>query len=393
MTALGRVALALILVGAVAEAKPTRAALRKAARHFNSGDKAYRLGNYEKAMKQFEAAYALSEDPLVLLNIAQATRKQFEVDDDSGKLTRARDLYQSFLREAPDSPERANVESVLKKVEERLAEREIASGRDDSVAAAKLLADQKEYEKALALLDTAEREPNNSNAGLIEIHKWRGILLAKSGREQDARDSFSRLLAMDPGHRLPETMEAPVLRAFVSARSWWAGKDPPRLVVSVPGKVDESKPLIVDAKVPSDPLKMVARVDILVRAEGEKEFVRYQGAMVPGKLIAPPGVEIIVLGVDVYGGTVCTEGADRPFKVTVGNGGIPPALSPVDTTVRTEAATAPPVTPWYRRPLVWGTAGAVVVGGVITAILLTRDNGATNPCTGDCQGSFPVPGE
>jgi hypothetical protein len=397
-----RVVLATLIVASVAsvadvaDAKPTKAALRKAARHFKQGDRAYRLGNYGEAIKGFEAAYALSEDPLVLLNIAQALRKQFEIENDTGKLTRARDLYKSFLREAPQSPERANVENVLKGVEEKIAEREVAGGRDDAVAAAKLLAEQQQYDKALAELDKAEQRPNNSTADLIDIHKFRGILLATSGREADAQVAFSRLLALDPGHQLPVNVERPVMRAFASARSWWTGKQPPRLAVDLPKKADEAKPLVVQAKVPSDPLKMVARVDILVRVEGRKEFVRYQGTLVPGQLVASPGVEIVVLGVDSYGGTVCTEGTlENPLRVRVGDDVPVPASTAAgaesDPGISISTEPEEPATPWYKKPLVWGAVGAAVAGGVVAAILIARDEGGSDGCTGDCQVGAPFP--
>jgi hypothetical protein len=392
--ALSRIALALLVAAASVDAKPTKSALRKAARHFKYGDRAYRLGDYTEAIKGFEAAYALSEDPLVLISIAHALRKKSEIVRDPGMLTRARDVYRTFLREAPGSPERANVESVLRDIEAKIAEYEVAAGHDDSVAAAKLLAEQKQYEKALAELDKAEQRPNNSTADLIDIHKFRGILLATSGRETDAQVSFTHLLALDPGHQLPVNVERPVMRAFASARSWWTGKQPPRLAVDLPKKADEAKPLVVLAKVPSDPLKMVARVDILVRAEGEREFVRYQGTMVPGQVISRPGVEIVVLGVDNYGGTVCTEGTlEQPLRVRVGDDLVAPAATaPSDTGLRTAVEPAEPPTPWYKKPLVWGAVGAVVAGGVVTAIVLSRDGGDAGPCS-TCDAGTVVPNQ
>jgi tetratricopeptide (TPR) repeat protein len=382
-----------IAVAAMAQAKPTRADLRRAAREFTRGEKAFQLGDYKKALSSFEKAYALSEDPVVLLNVAQAARKLYDFDHDAGRLVRARELYRSFLREAPNSPERGKVEDLLRKVDEMIAAAQ-QPPREDALGAAQRLAEQKQYEQALAALDAALNQPNNSRETLIDIYKLRGILSARRGRDQEAQESFQHLLGVDPAHTLSETVDPPVMRAFAGARAYWSGKQPPRLDVMLPAQADEAKPLALDAKVPSDPLKMVARVDLLVRAQGQKDFVRYQGATVPETMLAPPGVEIVVLGVDAHGGAVCAEGTPQaPLRVAVGERAVAP---PPVVVARTDADLGreppPEPRPWYKRPLVLGAAGAAVAGGVVAAILLTRGAETADPCP-ECGGvrTGPIP--
>ncbi|MBI2896716.1 MAG: tetratricopeptide repeat protein [Deltaproteobacteria bacterium] len=88
---------------------------------FDEGRTAFRLGHYDEAIRQFELAYRLSHARKLLYNIAQSYRRNFEVEGDVADLRRARELYRSYLREDPQSPERAEVEGMLGEIEERLA--------------------------------------------------------------------------------------------------------------------------------------------------------------------------------------------------------------------------------------------------------------------------------
>lgn len=71
--------------------------------HFRKGSKAFDLGHYQEAVKEYEAAYSLREDPALLFNIAQAYR----LDGDNQNAIR---VYKSFLHRMPDAPNRAEVE-------------------------------------------------------------------------------------------------------------------------------------------------------------------------------------------------------------------------------------------------------------------------------------------
>lgn len=118
--------IAVMLVAFAAEAAPDRETMRQAGRSFKEGDQAYNLGEYLKAIAAFEDAYRLSEDPIVLFNIAQSYRKQYGVDNDRGRLVKARDLYRTFLRQAADATMRSQAEGLLAEVEQLLAETERA---------------------------------------------------------------------------------------------------------------------------------------------------------------------------------------------------------------------------------------------------------------------------
>lgn len=110
--------------------------MKEAGKHFMAGDQAYKLGDFTTAVKEFEEAFRLSEDPIVLFNIAQATRKQYEGEPEVRHLQRARDLYRTFLREVPDSSLRSEAEKLLKEVEDMLAARQDQEKEREKAAAA-----------------------------------------------------------------------------------------------------------------------------------------------------------------------------------------------------------------------------------------------------------------
>jgi len=118
-----RLAFTLVALATVAgQAAPTKEALKEAGERFREGDKAYKLGDYVTAIAAFEDAFRLSEDPIVLFNIAQSYRKQYAVDQRRSRLVKARDLYRTFIREVSDDNLRSQAEGLLAEVERMLAE-------------------------------------------------------------------------------------------------------------------------------------------------------------------------------------------------------------------------------------------------------------------------------
>jgi tetratricopeptide (TPR) repeat protein len=72
---------------------------------------ALNTGRYEEAIKAFEEAYALEQDPILLFRLAQAYRL-------SGQPVKALDACEAYLRSADkNNPERAQVEQFLAEVE------------------------------------------------------------------------------------------------------------------------------------------------------------------------------------------------------------------------------------------------------------------------------------
>jgi tetratricopeptide (TPR) repeat protein len=93
---------------------------QRAREHYRRGDEQFRAGRFDEAYAEWEAGYALSGRPLFLVNMAHAQRRR-------GDLGRARELYQQYLRVEPGSKVRADVEAVLREIDQALASREEAA--------------------------------------------------------------------------------------------------------------------------------------------------------------------------------------------------------------------------------------------------------------------------
>jgi len=83
--------------------------------HYQKGTRAYDLGHYDEAVKEYEAAYRAKDDPALLFNIAQAYR----LSGDNAAAVRA---YKSFLRRVPEAPNRGEVEKRIADLQKSMAE-------------------------------------------------------------------------------------------------------------------------------------------------------------------------------------------------------------------------------------------------------------------------------
>jgi len=100
MRALG---LIVILVSSAAWAQRTDD-VEAARDHYAKGKRLYDLGKFSEAAKEYEAAYQAKDDTALLFNIGQAYRL-------AGNYPQALLAYKAYLRNAPDAPNRAEVEA------------------------------------------------------------------------------------------------------------------------------------------------------------------------------------------------------------------------------------------------------------------------------------------
>jgi tetratricopeptide (TPR) repeat protein len=117
-------ALALISApGLAAAAKPGAAPEgTQAKEHYVQATKLYDLGKYDEAIKEFEAAFEIKDDPVLLYNIAQAYRL-------ANKYPEALRFYRTYLRRKPKAANRAEVETKIADMENLIAEQNrVANG-------------------------------------------------------------------------------------------------------------------------------------------------------------------------------------------------------------------------------------------------------------------------
>jgi tetratricopeptide (TPR) repeat protein len=89
----------------------------QAKQHYALGVKHYDLAEYDPALREFKAAYLAAPDPAFLFNIAQCHRKLGNFQD-------AITFYRTFLRRAPEAPNRPEIERRIADLQ-----REIDAGR------------------------------------------------------------------------------------------------------------------------------------------------------------------------------------------------------------------------------------------------------------------------
>ena len=79
--------------------------------HYETAARLYEVGEYEKALAEFKAAYVAKDDPAFLFNIGQCYRKL-------GQEAEALNFFRRYLKKAPpDDPSRAQVEARYRDTE------------------------------------------------------------------------------------------------------------------------------------------------------------------------------------------------------------------------------------------------------------------------------------
>lgn len=99
---------ALDLLGAAASAQPIEPRRRRAVAQaaFDGAVRAWRSGDYARALEGFRRAQELSPHPATLYNVARAEERLGHADA-------AIEAYEAYLREAPDAPDAAEVRSTI----------------------------------------------------------------------------------------------------------------------------------------------------------------------------------------------------------------------------------------------------------------------------------------
>ena len=117
---------------------------------YDQGSRAYKAGDYPRAIELFLAAYDLSQVPAILFNVAQAYRL-------AGDCDRALEYYRRSLDEEPGAANRAEVEERIAEMK-RCADQRAAAPEESAGAAAD--------PGGSAAAPEADREPAVPPAGL-----------------------------------------------------------------------------------------------------------------------------------------------------------------------------------------------------------------------------------
>jgi tetratricopeptide (TPR) repeat protein len=100
---------------------------------YEDGRKAYRLGRYDEAVKKFERSYELSDQPLLLYNIALSYKRLYGISKEVSDLRRSKTVFEEFINVASAD---ANLATEIDDARARLAEIDEEITRAESAAAA-----------------------------------------------------------------------------------------------------------------------------------------------------------------------------------------------------------------------------------------------------------------
>ena len=127
-----------------------------AKKHFYAGEKLFALGRFSDALKEYEAAFDAKPLPAFLFNIGQCHRNLHDYDA-------AIFSYRKYLSLLPDAPNRAEVEDLIRELE-------------DAQAREKAEDDQRETDRARAAGATPADHPLYTKWWL-----WTGVGVVAAG--------------------------------------------------------------------------------------------------------------------------------------------------------------------------------------------------------------------
>lgn len=145
------VALALLLVAAPAAAQD---ATQQAKELFNGGAQAYEAGKYPAAIQAFTEAYRLAPRPGILFSLAQAHRKQYNLDHQPAQLREAVRLYREYIGKVESGGRRGDAVQALAELDplyEKLGAADAAPAPDERKPVTRLMVSAQTKEATIAL--------------------------------------------------------------------------------------------------------------------------------------------------------------------------------------------------------------------------------------------------
>ncbi|HKA91650.1 MAG TPA: hypothetical protein VKE22_28500 [Haliangiales bacterium] len=110
------------LCATAAAAPPAKGDLDKAKAHFRAGETAYRAGDYDKAIVEYQAAYVLVMRPQLLFNLGAAYRRKGEVTGAASDKRQALEYYRKYVEAEPDGKGAADAKRFIEILERETAE-------------------------------------------------------------------------------------------------------------------------------------------------------------------------------------------------------------------------------------------------------------------------------
>lgn len=124
----------------------------------------------------------------------------------------------------------------------------------EKLVEARKLVDDLDMEKAIKVLIEAERADGNDRATTLEIYLLQGIAFGALGKEAKTRDSFRKLLMLDPSAKLPADQGPKVRGPFNEARTWVEQNGPLSATAEI--RAEAGKLTLITVKVDKDVMRL-----------------------------------------------------------------------------------------------------------------------------------------
>ncbi len=241
-----------------------------------------------------------------------------------------------------------------------------------------------EFEASVDALQRALVRAENVPEQKVAIFKFLALDYLVLGRQEDARQAFRQLLAIQPEFQLDPAVFSPEYREFLEGvRSEWEGEGRPGWIPPQ----SRLRPAVIDHQLPDqatrgesldlratveDPDARVRRFVIAYRPAGESEFQRMEAqpvaggyaATIAGDRIEPPVIEYYFEVLDAENNVVGRKGDERiPMRVPVPGG-------------EDDGA-------WYTSWWFWTIVGVGVAAAVAVpvGIVYGTDGGSNDPAS------------
>jgi hypothetical protein len=235
-----------------------------------------------------------------------------------------------------------------------------------SVQKVKQLYERLYFKEARLLCDASLEAGRLHRADLLQLLEYKALIAASSGKELVAVDTFRRLLSVEPKFTLGKGHAPRIRRALAAARRWLTKRSPISAVLRAPRQASARRTIPFRLEVGADPLALVARAALYIRAAGQSRFRVYPLQGDYSWQIKPPlSLRPEAPWVEYY---VAAQDRDHNELVLIGSGAEPNrvrilGLTPFASRAGSEA---PPrrsrATPLVQRWWFWTVIGAVVIG-------------------------------
>jgi hypothetical protein len=244
----------------------------------------------------------------------------------------------------------------------------------------KQLYDKLFYDDALKVCQAVLDSGHNSRRDLVRLLTYKGLIEAVSDKRKRARNAFKRVLVLDPLIDLGKGHPPRVQRDIAAARKWFKHRKPLMIELEIPEQADRKGATTINLALISDPLSMVKRAMLHVRAgdaggyktlpvarpAGQKLSWRVKPSRLLGGRNARE-LQLYVSALDANFNEVAVLGTAREPRRLALSGAPAPLAAVTPATHGSEQPGSATTRPWYKRWWIWAVVGAVVTTTAIAA--------------------------